>query len=245
MKTLSTKAFVLKKINYGDADKIYTLFTRDSGKISAIARGVRKISSKRSGNLDTLNLISVSMTKSGAGFSSITEVKTLESFKEIKSTLEISMKGYYIAELVLKSLEEGHESAGIFDLMNDSLRMFANHKLPPNLVTSYFEIHFMEQLGYQLVFDKCTVCGRPLSKGWSSFRFNFNLGGFVCENCRKDGIHVSRIAAVVLYNLYKKRFSAFEGILQDKLPVKEIDTLLKNYINLQLGEKFKSLEIEY
>ena len=63
MKKYNTKAIVLKSVKYKDADKIFTLFTKEYGKISAIGRGVRKINSRRSGNLDTLNYVSVGIRK--------------------------------------------------------------------------------------------------------------------------------------------------------------------------------------
>ena len=79
MKKYNLRAVVIKSIKYKDADKIFTQFSKEMGKISANARGVRKISSRRAGNLDTLNLVSVAIRTSDNGFNDIEEVKTLES----------------------------------------------------------------------------------------------------------------------------------------------------------------------
>ena len=80
MKKVNTVAVVLKSINYRDSDKIYTLLSKDLGKIPAIARGVRKISSRRAGNLDTLNLVKVGLSEGLGGMRQIDEVSGLNSF---------------------------------------------------------------------------------------------------------------------------------------------------------------------
>ncbi len=79
MKKYNVRAVVLKSLKYRDSDKIFTLLSKEKGKISAIGRGVRKISSRRNGNLDTLNLISANIHEDRVGFKSIEEVKTIET----------------------------------------------------------------------------------------------------------------------------------------------------------------------
>ena len=112
----SSEAIVLKKINLGDSDRIYTLLTREYGKVTAAAKGVRKISSRRSGNLDSLNHIKVTFSESLSGFKSINEVETVNSFKNLKNSLDKIHVGYYFAELVNKSVEEDLEKSDVFEI---------------------------------------------------------------------------------------------------------------------------------
>jgi DNA repair protein RecO (recombination protein O) len=153
-------AIVLKKINYGDSDRIYTLLTRDRGKISVLAKGVRKISSRRSGNLDTLNRVVVSISENHAGFKILTEAKTLNSFKELKRSLEKSLSAYYMAELINKSVEENMESSGIFDLLNKALEKTEEETGNITLVVNKFEIRLMKALGYEITLEKLRSFGR-------------------------------------------------------------------------------------
>jgi DNA repair protein RecO (recombination protein O) len=124
------------------------LLTREGGKVSALAKGVRKISSKRSGNLDSLNHVIVNLAESGSGHKVITEVKTIESFIELKNSLERSQIGYYFAELVNKALEEDAESSGVFDLLNEYLGNLCKEEVKLNLLVSKFEYLLLKELGY-------------------------------------------------------------------------------------------------
>lgn len=238
MKRYNTQAFVLKNIKYKDSDKIFTLFSKDLGKISAVARGVRKISSRRAGNLDTLNLVSISIRENLNAFNDIEEVKTLESYKDLKKDLKKSLKAYYLIELVYKSIEEGEKNEELFNLLQQSLRMMQKTS-DPNFVVNYFEMHFMKLLGYKMTLDKCRVCGRALNKSWEKYSFNVENGSFECGNCSKYGVNMSKEAALGMFYLYKSK------ITPDLINfASEIDRIMKIYIGRKLESEFKSLEID-
>lgn len=153
MKKYNTEAIVLKSINYKDKDKIYTLFTEEYGKISAIGRGVRKISSRRGGNLDSLNHISIKITERDNGFKDIDEVVTLNSFKNIKSDYDLSLKAYYLAELISKNIIDNTDNRDntdiqIFKLFRKVLDIIDKKLLNIDLSILFFEIQFLRHLGY-------------------------------------------------------------------------------------------------
>lgn len=239
MRKFNTNAIVLKSIKYRDSDKIFTLFTKDYGKISAIARGVRKISSRRSGNLDTLNFVDVSIHEDSRGFKNIEEVRTIESFKKVKSDLGKCAKAYYIVELVHKAVEEGDKVSGIFELLIKCLKALDKNGYSGDLFITYFEINLMEMLGYQMSVKKCRKCGRVLDDNWKKYSFNVDNGSIECENCAKFGIDISREAALVMEPIYAgKMDKKMHGV------VSEIDKIMKIYIGRKLENKFKSLEID-
>jgi len=149
MPGFNTKAVVLKNIVFQDADKIYTLLSEDRGKISGIAKGVRKVSSRRSGNLDTLNVVEIHLNEHKSGQNYITEVKTLEAFKKLKNNLELCKKGFYMAELVSRFLHEDDEAQPIFKLLVASLGELENKGNSITWRVNRFEIKLMQLLGYQ------------------------------------------------------------------------------------------------
>jgi len=239
MKKYNTQAIVLKNIKYKDSDKIFTLFTKDFGKISAIGRGVRKISSKRAGNLDTLNLVLISIYESDNGIRNIEEVKTLESFKNLKKDLKKSMKAYYIMELIYKSTEEDESVPRIFELLIKSLKALEKNNYEGNLFVCYFEMNLMKLLGYQLTVDKCHKCERVLDDSWKKYTFNVENGGVECERCAGFGIDLSKEAALSLRKIMDGKLSKETHSLID-----EIDKIMKIYIGRKLESRFKSLEID-
>lgn len=149
MPGFTTKAIILKNYIYQDADKVYTFLSRDKGKISGIAKGVRKISSKRGGNLDTLNLVQVHLNPHKSGQNYITEVKTVETYKKAKQKLPLSKQGFYIAELINKFLQEDDDAEQVFDLTVSVLRGIEKDGNNITLVVNKFEIRLMQLLGYQ------------------------------------------------------------------------------------------------
>lgn len=216
---------VLRSINYKDSDRIYSLISKDKGKITASAPGVRKISSRRSGNLDTLNHIVVGVSSSKDGFNIITEVQTKNSFKSLKQGLKNSVKGFYVAELVYKFLGEEQESREVFDLLVLTLKRLNGKKDESTEVVNEFEVGLMGLLGYGMYLDKCAKCGRKFSDEWKFVKFNPSYGGFICDRCDLAGGRISMEAARIL-NSYKTKSSVD---IEDRY-VKEADVLIKMFV---------------
>jgi DNA repair protein RecO (recombination protein O) len=176
--------FVLKSTNYRDADKIFTLYSDKDGKISAIARGVRKLSSKRSGSLDRLNLVKLSYYQSPSGHKTITEVSNISSFRAIKKSPELINTSYRLIELLLKKVEEDSPDEDLFTLIERSFSMLNDGEVSAKAVYAHFLLNFMDILGYKLSLESCVSCKRPLSKDWGTSGFNYDLGGLVCSECK-------------------------------------------------------------
>lgn len=243
--TNNTEALVLKNLNYRDSDRLYTLFTEQYGKVTAVARGVRKLSSKRSGNLDTLNLVNVRLSKDIKGFYTIEEVKTINSYKNVKKELSLLMKSYYLVEIIHRLVEEHHCDKALFDLVKKTLTLLTSPTLPAGLTVNYFEVRFLSLMGYELGLAKCLACGKPYSPEWVSSWFSTTLGGLICDACANGGSggkggFVAKIkSAEVLHKLSKNILPA--NIPEDILA--ETDSIIKNFLTQTLDVRFRSLEI--
>src|SRR5690606_11362664 len=143
-KVFSSQAFVLGKKNFSDTDKIITLFTRDYGKVYVIAKGIRKLSSRKRGSVEYFNHIKFSAF-SGKNFDILSEVESLTEFAELKSNLRKSTLAYYILELVEKFTRE-EESPELFDLVLGYLEKVNNQK---NL----------KEIRYDFVYDILVIMG--------------------------------------------------------------------------------------
>ena len=146
MRTFKTTGFIIKRRNIGEADKILTLFTKDFGKMSAKAKGIRKITSKRSSSLDLLTLSSISFYK-GPGMPLITEVQPVESFSAVKKNLERVYTAYHICELIDGLCAEDQENERIYTLMESTLRRLGSEKRLKDLINE-FEIELLTDLGF-------------------------------------------------------------------------------------------------
>jgi DNA repair protein RecO (recombination protein O) len=228
------KCIVLKSVNYRDADKIFTLYSQEEGKISAIARGVRKISSKRSGSLDTLNLVNLTYFDNPNGNKTITEVKNLNSFRHLKEDSGKVIAMYGIIKLFLKNVEEEAPDAQLFSALEKTLTVLNNSAVSYLAGLSFFYINFMFRLGYRLQLKKCVICNATLSKEWESAWFSIEKGGLVCPSCKKFEEEIGLKGAALLNKLQVLREEDYRYFRQYSRSLGVIEKILFQYSLLKL-----------
>ncbi len=115
MRTYKVEGIVLKRKNFGEADRVLTILSKDFGKISVKAPGVRRIKSRRGPHIELLNLSQFTLYSSSKVFMPIvTEAQTLEDFSEVKSDLHKIGVAYYICELINGLCADNQENRQIF-----------------------------------------------------------------------------------------------------------------------------------
>src|SRR3989344_5210920 len=119
MRSFRVEGIVIKRKDFGEGDRILTVFTKQKGKIQVIAKGVRKVISRRSPHTELLNL-SVMGLYSGRMLI-LTEASTIDSFSDIKNDLKKATYAFYVCELVDGLLAENQEHKQIFDLIKRCL----------------------------------------------------------------------------------------------------------------------------
>ncbi|MCA9308557.1 DNA repair protein RecO [candidate division WWE3 bacterium] len=200
MKRFTTEAFILKHTNYQDADRIYTFVSDDLGKFTALAKGVRKISSRRGGLLDSANKIKVSVSEGSTGFKTVSEVVLLDSYANIKNDFEKSRLVFYVLELLNRFLEEG-SVAGVFNLVDVTLKNIssANDDRKSFLAVLAFEIRFMHLLGYTLNLTTCGSCDAPILSPFLGAKFDVSSGSLICSNCFGGFRATSDVINIMIY----------------------------------------------
>ncbi len=116
---------IIKRINFSEADKIITIFTKQKGKIVCLAKGIRKICSKRGPCLELFNLIKAYVIK-GKNLDLLTEVALIKSFPYLSKKLKIISNCFYLVELVDRLTAEHQENRLIYNLLLDFLQKVNN-----------------------------------------------------------------------------------------------------------------------
>lgn len=178
-----SQAIVLRQRKLGEADKIVTLYSAHDGKIDAVAKGIRRTKSRMAGHLEPLTLGSY-MLAEGRDLDIVTQAETINAFPALRGDLERLSRGLYCAELIDRLTPERSEGNPIFRLLQTTLSLLDSE---PNLdmVTRYFELRFMDELGYKPALLSCAVCDARLeavTNYWSPA-----IGGVACPNCT-DGL---------------------------------------------------------
>jgi len=151
MYSYNDHAIVLRRHPYGEADYILSLLTRNRGRVKVVAKGVRKLNSRRGGHLDLFNHVEVQV-RDGYGLGIVTEVKALESFSKAKESLAKVGQFYYLSELIENLLAEEQENEFVYHELVGLCRMVENgHDAKDSKVEAWlrdFEISILKNLGY-------------------------------------------------------------------------------------------------
>jgi len=143
-----TEAIILKRRNFGEADRILTIFTKYNGKITVKAPGVRRITSRRSSHIELLNLSIFTLYKSSKTFFPIvTEAQTIENFSLIKDNLHKIGYAYYICELINGLCAENQENRSVFFFLRSTLSALSQ-TLDAHGLVKKFERDLLAELGF-------------------------------------------------------------------------------------------------
>jgi DNA repair protein RecO (recombination protein O) len=174
-----TPAVILKRMDLGEADRIVTLYTRDVGKLRAVAKGVRRTTSRSAGHLEPFTL-SDCLFAVGRDLDIISQAETLESFRTIRENLELTTHAYYLAEVVDLLTADREENRAVFDGLVDSLHQLA-HTSDVRLVLIVFHLKLMDALGYRPELRECVSCRAQIEPERN--QFSPVMGGIMCPAC--------------------------------------------------------------
>lgn len=144
-KSFKTEGIVIKRKDFGEADRLLTIFTLHQGKISAVAKGVRRITSRRSGNVELLNRSQIFLHK-GKSFLILTEASAIDVYENIKSDLTLTTYAYHVIELIDKLLPENLPEPWIYENLIEVLRLLEQN--PRQIFVRAFEAKLLSHQGF-------------------------------------------------------------------------------------------------
>ncbi|MHB9093206.1 MAG: DNA repair protein RecO, partial [Eubacteriales bacterium] len=159
MRDYKTEGIIIRVRDYNEADRIVTLFTRDYGKVQAIAKGCRKQKSRKRGVIQLFTYGEFALYR-GRNLDTITQCEGKQSFGALREDLDRMAYGAYLAELLDGFLPSGEPHGEVFFLTLVCLHLLEVED--PELVTRAFETRIMDLLGYRPHLDGCVHCGRML-----------------------------------------------------------------------------------
>lgn len=144
MPSITTEGVILKRVNFGEADRVLTAFTDRFGRISIIAKGVRRITSRRAGNVEVLNRVKLHLFK-GKNYT-LTEAESIDTFQSIKDDLTLTTYAFHILELVDKLTAEEQRNPKVYVLLLEILTLLS--KNPRQIFIRSFEVKLLSLLGF-------------------------------------------------------------------------------------------------
>jgi DNA repair protein RecO (recombination protein O) len=192
MSSEKATALILRTVDFSESSLVVTLFTREFGKISAMAKGGRRIKGPFESALDLMARIRVVfLRKSSGALDLLTEAKLERRFRPDKENLAGLYAGYYVVELLRELTHEYEPMPELFDLTEATLLALPTERAIALRVSRY-ELRMLDMLGYMPSLKSCVHCGVDAQGGrWTSF--GLNDGGVLCPKCKAGRGGVVRI----------------------------------------------------
>ena len=185
MSTEKTDALVIRLANFSETSQVVTFFSRDWGKISAIAKGGRRLKGPFEAALDLLTACRiVFIRKSSSGLDILTEAQLITRFKPNRRNLNSLYGGYYVAELLSGLTEEYDPHPLLYDEATQTLERLTT-ETDSRIPILTFELAILREIGQLPTFDMCVACGNPLG-GDELLAYWVTQGGMICSKCRKQ-----------------------------------------------------------
>ena len=175
------QAIVLRTQKLGEADRIITLFTKDHGRLRAVAKGVRRTKSKFGARLEPTSHVDLQLY-TGKTFDIVTQAESIENYGD---TLANDYQRWTIAGAILESAErftsQEHEPAlAQYQLVVGSLNALAHQTYDPSLILDAYLLRSLSVAGYAPSLTNCSNCDKPGPHKY----FSLVGGGSVCLECK-------------------------------------------------------------
>jgi DNA repair protein RecO (recombination protein O) len=234
-------AVVLRHSDFGEADRLLTLFTRQLGKLRVIAKGARKIASRKAGHIEPFTHVKLQLAK-GKDMFLITQADTVDAYLSLREDLELTGRAAYVLELLDRfSSEDEREHASTFRLLTETLARLASPHADVWVILRYYEMRLLDHVGYRPQLVECANCGRAVQP--EDQYFSFTAGGVICPRCGVGLKHLHPISMETLkYLRHFQRSSYAEATRARPSPEVQIEaeSLMQGYFTYLLERELNT-----
>jgi len=239
-----TLGIILRRRDYRESDGLFSIYTRDRGKIEAIAKGVKKIKSKLGPHLDYFAVIDLMLAR-GKSFYQLAGATVIKNFSGIKTELRKISLASYCLEIVDILQKEGQKDEAIWRLLKELLEILDRSSSDKDeiFLVRIFSLKLLSHLGYAPELYNCLVCQRKiLPKGNI---FVPQRGGLVCGECQKKSVgikgeKISTDAIKVLRLILEKEQKELLKIKMKEEVLGEVISIIDSFVALHLEREPKT-----
>lgn len=248
---VKSEAVVLKTMKFRDTSRILTLYTREHGKVSVVAKGARDLKSKFGSALQPMNhVVAVFYWKEHHDLHLLSQCDVMKIRRRLSGEMERMAAGMTIIDLVQGVTHGEDRNEELFAAVVHALDAIETVPTNPGNVLYAFEIRLSAILGFRPNFHTCARCGRPMDEGaigTNGAELRFSQGGVVCKVCAVKGGGEGRISSLALRMLQRLQelpeFEASSSIAFTSQLRDEVGGTLRRYLQSHV-EGLRSLKAE-
>ncbi|OIJ16703.1 DNA repair protein RecO [Anaerobacillus alkalilacustris] len=232
------EGIVIRTTDYGEANKILTLYTRELGKIGVMARGAKRPKSRLS-SISQLFTHGTYVFQKTTGLGVLNQGEIINSFRDLRADIFLTAYGAYIVELLDKLTEQNEINPYLYELLFQILK-YIDEGYDYEILTRIFEMKMLKVAGVGIHIDGCAHCGTQEGE----FFFSIKEGGFICHRCLhidEKALKITTSTAKLLRLFYYfdlHRLGSISVKPETKLQLKQIlETYYDEYSGLHLKSR--------
>ena len=240
-RTYRTDAVVLRRQDFGEADRLLLLLTPQHGKFRAIAKGVRKPAARKTGHVELFSLVDMLIAR-GRELQVVVQAETKEPFLPLREDLVRAGYANHVVELLDRFTAEQDPSQAEFDLLVNALGWLCTD-VDPRLAARYYEMRLLGLAGFAPSLHQCAI-GQENLEPQDQF-FSPLDGGVICPDHHAGmdrGLLVSLMELKILRYMQTRSWEAVQ-VLNIGGPLHlELERLMLAYITYLLEQRLQSVE---
>ncbi len=242
MRFHKVSAIVLRHYDFGEADKVVVLYSRNQGKLRAVARGARRMKSKYGSSMEPFSYNEMMLyKKEGAELYKITGCSTVNSYSYLRKDLDSFITASYIVELIDKITEDNEPHPEMFFMLNEVFSQMPD--CDRDVIKWAFVVKLLSASGYKLCLDKCACCGITARRARDIVKFSSFQGGVICPRCESrdlNSVSVPWRYIDYLEDFESKAFTEIDtaGISQSHR--KGLESIIGSYLSSHLSGELKT-----
>ncbi len=222
-----------------------TLLTPQAGKLRVMAKGARKMTSRKAGHVELFTRVTLMLAR-GRTFDIVTQAEAVETHRALREDLRRGSYAHYLAELSDQFAQEDSEDAALFDLLSNGLMWLCDAR-DPALAARCFEMRLLSLSGYRPQLFKCARTGErlevDLTEGEASTAFSPAESGTLCAraaNFARDSVAVPRSALMLMRALQTRTFEELNALDVPELVAEQVERAMRRYFVFTLERALKS-----
>jgi DNA repair protein RecO (recombination protein O) len=232
-RSFRVEAVVLRHSDWGEADRLLVMFTREMGKVRATAKGVRKLRSRKAGHLEPFTRSSLLLAR-GRDMLIVTQAEAVNTYAPILEDLTLLAYASYVVELLDRFTYEEGENQALYRLLCETLERLAS-LADPTIAIRYYEIRLLDLLGFRPQLFKCAQCGAEILP--QDQYFSAEQGGVLCPSCGKGVQGVRPVSMSALKFMRHMQRSTYPAAARAVIPPevnREMEILIQHYLTYLL-----------
>ncbi len=226
-----TQGIILKKEERGENDQLFTIFTKDFGKLEILGKGIRKITSKLRAGMEIFYLSEIEFVQ-GKNQKILTDAILIKKYEKIRKNLLKLKIAYKISEVLSKLIKGEEKDEKIWSLLKDTFEKLEKYQLKIDrikLIYYYFLWNLVSILGYKPQLYFCILCEKRLKPK----KLYFLKEGISCENCfkkNKEGVLITPELVKILREILKGEWQILKRLKIEKKHLRELQKISNFYL---------------